>query len=127
VAAQLVDSEFNARFSAKSRHYVYKILNRKQVNIVSKGLVCLVKDNLDIAAMQRASEYLLGRHDFSSFRASECQAKSPMKTVDKIEIIKHGELIDIHVSALSFFASYGKKYCWKLSNGRQGAVVRRKN
>ena len=102
VAARLVDSEFNARFSAKSRHYVYKILNRKQVNIVSKGLVCLVKDNLDIAAMQRASEYLLGRHDFSSFRASECQAKSPMKTVDKIEIIKHGELIDIHVSALSF-------------------------
>jgi len=102
VAAQLVDSEFNARFSVKSRHYVYKILNRKQVNIVNKGLVCWVKDILDVAAMQRASKYLLGRHDFSSFRASECQAKSPMKTVDKIEIIKHGEFIEIHVSALSF-------------------------
>lgn len=102
VDAQLVGPEFNARFSAKSRHYVYRILNRKHVNVVNKGLVCWVKDILDIAAMQRASKYLLGRHDFSSFRASECQAKSPMKTVDKIEIIKHEELIEIHVSALSF-------------------------
>lgn len=102
VDAQLMNSEFNARFSAKSRHYVYKILNRKQVNIVNKGLVCWVKEGLDIAAMQRASKYLLGRHDFSSFRASECQAKSPMKTLDKIEIIINKELIEIHVSALSF-------------------------
>ena len=69
---------------------------------MNKGLVCWVKDILDIAAMQRASKYLLGRHDFSSFRASECQAKSPMKTVDKIEIIKHEEFIEIHISALSF-------------------------
>jgi tRNA pseudouridine38-40 synthase len=102
VAAELVDTNFNARFSAKSRHYVYKILNRKAVNIVSKGLVYWVKHKLDIEAMQRASIYLLGCHDFSSFRASECQAKSPMKTLDKIEIVQNGELIEIHVSALSF-------------------------
>lgn len=102
VAAELVSQEFNARFCAKSRHYVYKILNRKSVNIVNRGLMHWVNHPLDIDAMQRASKHLLGHHDFSSFRASECQAKSPMKTLDRIEIIKCGEVIEIHVSALSF-------------------------
>ena len=102
VEAELVDDSFHARFSAKHRHYVYKILNRKSINIVNKGLVTFIRYPLDIESMQRAADYLIGHHDFSSFRASECQSKSPIKTMDKIEIIKTGETIEIYFSALSF-------------------------
>ncbi|MBN8512237.1 MAG: tRNA pseudouridine(38-40) synthase TruA [Rickettsiales bacterium] len=102
VSAQVVDKSFNARFSAKSRHYVYRILNRRSVNIVQNGLFCWIRHNLDTQAMQEAANYLVGKHDFSAFRASECQAKSPVKTIDKIEIIRNGDVIEIYVSALSF-------------------------
>jgi len=102
IAAEEVSLEFNARFSAKARHYVYKILNRNAVNIINNGLQCSVRQDLNVADMQRAANYLLGHHDFSSFRASRCQATSPIRTLDKIEITKHGDNIEIHVSALSF-------------------------
>lgn len=102
VAAEIVDSEFNARFSAKARHYVYKILNRDAINVINKSLQTPIRHKLDVDAMQKAANYLLGYHDFTSFRASECQSKSPMKTIDKIEIIRHGDTIEVHVSALSF-------------------------
>jgi len=102
VSAEEVDSEFHARFSAKSRHYVYKILNRPSVNVINKGLQHWVRYDLDINKMQEAANYLLGKHDFTSFRASECQSNSPMKTVDKIDLVRDGENIEIRVSALSF-------------------------
>ncbi len=97
-----VDSNFHARFSAKSRHYVYKILNRKAVNILNKNFVYWVRYKLDLAAMEEASKHLLGEHDFSTFRAADCQAKSPIKTIDKIEFIVNGDIIEIHISAMSF-------------------------
>ncbi len=102
IDTQMVDQDFHARFSAKSRHYVYKILNRKAVNIIENGLQTHIRYKLDIEAMQLAANYLLGHHDFSSFRASECQSNSPMKTLDRLEIMKDGDNIEIHVSALSF-------------------------
>lgn len=102
VAVDIVDETFHARFSAKTRHYVYKILNRDAINIISKGLQTPIRHPLNIESMQEAADYLIGYHDFTSFRASECQSKSPMKTIDSIEIIKHGDSIEIHVSALSF-------------------------
>ena len=102
IDAEIVDLDFHARFSAKARHYVYKILNRDSVNIINKGLQYGVRYNLDIKEMQKAANYLLGKHDFSSFRSSICQSKSPIKTIDKIEITKYGDNIDIHISALSF-------------------------
>lgn len=102
VSAEEVDLEFHARFSAKARHYVYKILNRPSVNIVNKGLQHWVRHDLDINKMQEAANYLLGKHDFSSFRASECQSNSPMRTVDKIDLVRDGDNIEIRVSALSF-------------------------
>ncbi len=102
VDAEIVNLNFHARFSAKGRHYVYKILNRDSVNIINRGLQHWVRYNLDVKEMQKATSYLLGRHDFSSFRSSICQSKSPIKTIDKIEIIKYGDSIDIHISALSF-------------------------
>ncbi len=97
-----VDADFDARFSAKQRHYVYKILNRKGINIIEVGKKWWIRDYLDIELMRQAGSCLVGQHDFSSFRASECQAKSAVKTIDKIEIIAIADTIEIHVSALSF-------------------------
>jgi tRNA pseudouridine38-40 synthase len=102
VAAELVPGDFDARFSAIKRHYVYKILNRRSVNIVHKGLMTLVREELDIDSMRTAASYLIGKHDFSSFRASECQSNSPVKTLDRIQIIQNDKEIEIYFSALSF-------------------------
>lgn len=102
IGSEIVDSDFHARFSAKSRHYVYKILNRKQVNIVNNGLKHWIRYPLNTLAMQEAANYCLGTHDFSSFRASECQARSPIKTIDNICLIKNEDDIEIYVSARSF-------------------------
>lgn len=102
IACEQVKPDFHARFSAKMRHYVYKIINRKQIVILEKGLKYWVREDLDISKMQKGAEYLLGHHDFSSFRSSICQSKSPMKTLDKIVIQKNGEEILIFVSAISF-------------------------
>ncbi|CAN0562840.1 unnamed protein product [Ectocarpus sp. 12 AP-2014] len=102
VFAEEVNLDFHARFSAKSRHYVYKILNRPSINIINNGFMYWVRHNLDTEKMQEAANFLLGRHDFSSFRASECQSNSPIRTLDKIDIIRQGDIIEIHISALSF-------------------------
>lgn len=102
VDCQLVDQNFNARFSATQRHYVYKILNRRSINIINKGLQYWVKEPLDLDSMRQAASYLIGKHDFSSFRASECQSSSPVKTLSSIKIIKSGDNIEIYVSAPSF-------------------------
>ncbi len=102
VFAEEVNLDFHARFSAKSRHYVYKILNRSSINIINNGFMYWVRHDLDTEKMQEAANFLLGRHDFSSFRASECQSNSPIRTLDKIDIIRQGDIIEIHISALSF-------------------------
>lgn len=99
---RLVELDFNARFSAKQRYYVYKIINRPSINIINAGLQYWVKDPLNVELMRKAASYLLGKHDFSSFRAAQCQSSSPIKTISNIEIIKEGENIDIYVSAISF-------------------------
>ncbi len=102
VDSEIVDEDFNARFSAKSRSYIYKILNRTSVNVVNRGLQHWVRHDLDIKQMQIAANYLLGKHDFSSFRSSDCQSNSPVRTLDEIKITKIGENIEIYVSARSF-------------------------
>lgn len=102
IKAEKVNMEFHARFGANARHYVYKILNRSSVNIINQDLQYHVRSILDINEMQEGANYLLGRHDFSSFRASECQSSSPIRTLDKINIVRNGDNIEIYFSALSF-------------------------
>jgi tRNA pseudouridine38-40 synthase len=102
IECELVDFDFDARFSAKKRHYVYKILNRTGVNIINSGQKWWIKDHLDIDSMKKAASYLIGKHDFSAFRASQCQSKSAIKTLEKIEIIKNNDNLEIYVSAISF-------------------------
>ncbi len=94
--------DFHARFSAKKRHYVYKIQNTPYPPSLNKGKVWWIRQKLDTDKMQQAANLLLGKHDFSTFRASECQAKSPIKTLDECTIIPNGEFIECHLSAKSF-------------------------
>ena len=97
-----VDDDFNARFSAKGRSYVYRITNRRSPLILDKYRSWWVYVPLDIEKMRQAAQHLLGHHDFSSFRAAKCQAKSPLKTLDVFEITQNNEEIICYVKAKSF-------------------------
>jgi tRNA pseudouridine38-40 synthase len=94
--------DFHARFSCTGRNYRYIILNRSAKPALDKNRVWWIPQKLDINAMKSAAEKLTGNHDFTSFRASECQAKSPIKTLDSIKVIMDGEFIVIDFSARSF-------------------------
>ena len=97
-----VNENFHARFSAIGRGYIYRILNRPAPSIILQNRVWWVPYKLDINAMRQGAKHLLGHHDFSSFRASACQAKSPVKTLDKLDIERQGEEIIFTVEARSF-------------------------
>ncbi|MEW6435920.1 MAG: tRNA pseudouridine(38-40) synthase TruA [Pseudomonadota bacterium] len=102
VTAEPVPTTFDARFSAVRRHYLYKIINRRSPLALEAGRAWLVKRKLDAEAMQAAAQVLVGRHDFSTFRDAECQAASPVRTLDRLEVVRQGEIIEIHASARSF-------------------------
>lgn len=97
-----VDSNFNARFGAKKKTYKYKIYNNESRSPMHAYNTWWVSQKLNIVDMKKASKYLLGNHDFSSFRASGCQALSPVKTLDKIAIIKKKNIITLTFTARSF-------------------------
>lgn len=97
-----VSLDWNARFSALNRRYRYRILNRSTRPALDAGQVWHVKFPLDADAMRRAAQTLLGRHDFSTFRASSCQAKSPLRTLDRLDVRRDGEMILFEVEARSF-------------------------
>ena len=100
--ASRADPTFHARFSAKARLYLYKIKNRASPLTYQKGLFWHVRPHLEEAAMREASEVFLGSHDFTTFRAAQCQAASPVKTLDALEIVREGEEIRIAAKARSF-------------------------
>lgn len=100
--AETAADDFNARFSAKGRGYVYRILNRRTPPVLQKDRVWWVPVPLNVEAMRQGAEYLLGHHDFTSFRAAACQAKSPLKTLDKLEISVSEDEIVFTVEARSF-------------------------
>ena len=102
LAVEAVDANFNARFSAKKRAYIYRILNRRAPSPLLRNRVWWVPRPLDIELMRQGAKYLLGHHDFSSFRAAACQAKSPIKTLDKLDITSQGEEVIFNVEARSF-------------------------
>ena len=100
--AAIADSEFHARFSATGRHYLYRILNRRSPPALDNGHVWHVAVALDAGAMHHAAQTLVGQHDFTTFRAAECQAQSPVKTLDRLDVFRRGEEIHIEASARSF-------------------------
>jgi tRNA pseudouridine38-40 synthase len=100
--AQEVSLDFHARFSAQSRSYRYLLLNRPVRSALQHKKMGWVHAPLDLAAMQTAANYLLGEHDFSAFRAAECQAKSPIKNISRLHISQSGDVITVEITAGAF-------------------------
>jgi tRNA pseudouridine38-40 synthase len=94
--------DFDARFSAKARHYLYRIIDRRSPLALERNRAWGVFRKLDAKAMHDAAQVLVGHHDFTTFRSTECQAASPEKTLDRLEVSRHGEIIRIEASARSF-------------------------
>jgi tRNA pseudouridine38-40 synthase len=105
ISADVVSDDFEARFSAKKRHYRYRISNRRANLAIEIGRVWRLPRPLDTDAMHAAAQRLLGKHDFTTFRDTECQAKSPEKTLDQLDVIRDGDAVDIVTSARSFLHS----------------------
>ncbi len=102
LACDAVPDGFDARFSALARHYQYRILNRRAPLTLEANRAWRVVHRLDHEAMQVAAQHLIGRHDFTTFRAAGCQAKSPLRTLDVLSVARSGEAIDIRAQARSF-------------------------
>lgn len=99
---EAVDFDFHARFSATGRRYRYRLLNRRARPALDLGKVWHNHHALDIDAMAEAATYLIGKHDFTSFRSIHCQAESPVKTLDRLTVEKHGNEIQFSLAARSF-------------------------
>jgi tRNA pseudouridine38-40 synthase len=102
IAAEVAAPDFHARFSASGRAYLYRILNRRAPLTLDDNRAWLVNAPLDAAAMHDAAQVLVGKHDFSTFRASLCQAQSPVKTLTRLSVSRAGAEIDIIAEARSF-------------------------
>jgi tRNA pseudouridine38-40 synthase len=102
LSAEAVADNFDARFSAVKRHYRYRIVNRRAPLALDAARAWRIPRPLDAQAMHAAAQRLVGRHDFTTFRAAECQAKSPVKTLDHLDVERHGDEVHVRASARSF-------------------------
>ena len=102
LSAEKVSDEFHARFSATGRSYIYKMLNRRSPPVFERGQVWPLKRKVDASAMDKAAKLLLGKHDFTTFRDLECQAESPIRTLDRFDVRRDGEMVTFHLEARSF-------------------------
>ena len=102
LSAARVPDDFHARFSCIRRSYEYRIVNRRAPLALDKGRAWRIAQMLDAEAMHDAAQVLVGRHDFTTFRAAQCQAKSPVKTLDEISVSRAGEDIFLRCAAPSF-------------------------
>jgi tRNA pseudouridine38-40 synthase len=105
LAAEPVADGFDARFSAKARHYLYRIINRRPPLTIDAGRAWRVKAPLDAEAMDAAAQLLIGNHDFTTFRNAACQARTPVKTLDRLGVRRQNQEIVIEASARSFLHS----------------------
>ena len=102
LAVELVGEDFHARFSAKGRRYLYRVIDRKPPPALERARAWWVKTPLDVTAMAEASSLLLGTHDFTTFRDAHCQSRSPVKTLDGLEVERVGEEVHLRFAARSF-------------------------
>lgn len=102
LSAARADPAFDARFSAVGRHYLYRIVNRRAPLALERGKAWHVARALDVAAMHEAAQRLVGRHDFTTFRSTQCQAKSPVRTLERLDVGRVGEVVEVRASARSF-------------------------
>jgi tRNA pseudouridine38-40 synthase len=120
LAAERVADDFNARMSAVKRHYLYRIINRRPDLTVDRGHAWRVARPLDAAAMHAAAQRLVGKHDFTTFRSTECQAKSPVKTLDQLDVERDGEAVNVRASARSFLHNQVRSMVGSLVNVGEG-------
>ena len=118
--AEFAEADFDARFSAIKRHYRYRIINRRAPLTLDAGKAWLVPMPLDAEAMHRAAQELVGQHDFTTFRSSECQAKSPVKTLDELSVARYGEEIEVTVRARSFLHNQVRSFVGSLKRVGEG-------
>ncbi len=97
-----VGDDFHARFSATERRYLYRIVNRRAPLTLDRGQAWQVGRRLEAETMHAGAQHLVGKHDFTSFRASECQADSPVKTMTELTVSRHGEEVEVYARAPSF-------------------------
>lgn len=102
LACEIVPDDWHARFSCIGRSYIYRITNRRAPLTLERGKAWQVSAPLDAAAMQNAAQHLIGHHDFTTFRSVHCQAASPVKTLDRLDVVREDDEIDIHAAARSF-------------------------
>ena len=100
--AEEVADDWHARFSCIGRRYVYRIVNRRAPLTLDVGRAWQVAVPLDADAMDEAAQLLVGLHDFTTFRSAHCQSESPVKTLDRLEVTRHGEVIEVYAAARSF-------------------------
>ena len=105
IEAEIVPETFEARFSAIKRHYRYRIINSRANLALDVGRAWRIPKRLDTDAMHAAAQRLLGKHDFTTFRDTECQARSPEKTLDQLDVLRDGREVTILTSARSFLHS----------------------
>jgi tRNA pseudouridine38-40 synthase len=120
LSAEKVADDFDARFSATKRHYLYRIHNRRADLALDRNRVWRVARPLDEVKMQEAAQHLLGHHDFTTFRSTECQAKSPLRTLDVLNITRHEQEIRIEVSARSFLHNQVRSIAGSLEQVGEG-------
>ena len=120
LSAELVPDDFDARISARRRYYVYRILDRRAQPALDRDRVWHVPVKLDHEAMDRAAKALLGQHDFTTFRAAQCQANSPVRTIDRLEVTRSGDLIEMRVSAQSFLHNQIRSFAGTLKLAGEG-------
>lgn len=120
-----VAPDWHARFSARERRYLYRILMRRAPATLLKGLVWHVKTTLDVSAMQDGAAHLLGKHDFTTFRSSICQADSPVKTLDRLDVTQvdgiHGPEVQFDVRARSFLHNQVRSFVGTLERVGAGS------
>ncbi len=105
LAAEIVPDTFEARFSAVTRHYRYRIVNTRANLALDAGRAWRIPRKLDADAMHEAAQRLVGKHDFTTFRHTDCQAKSPEKTLDRLDVVRDGNAVTVLTSARSFLHS----------------------
>ncbi len=121
----LAAPDFDARFSATRRHYLYRILTRRAPPALDRDRVWWLNHALDVDAMHEAAKALVGRHDFTTFRASQCQAKSPLRTLDRLDVSRSGDEIHVEASARSFLHNQVRSMVGTLKLVGEGRWTRR--
>ncbi len=124
LAAASVPDDFDARFSATARHYLYRILNRRAPPALERNRVWHIQKRLDAGAMHDAAQALVGRHDFTTFRSVQCQANSPLRTLDRLDVARDGDMIEIRASARSFLHNQVRSMVGTLRRAGEGAWTR---